>query len=122
MRDETFIGLSSENGTGLGALVSSLCWDQGFAPRVVQETHELSTSIGLVAAGLGVALVPGTMRSLRVDGVRYVPILDEGAQVSLYAIHDVQELSTPKTSLLLILTEEASSTPDAITSRFGGRT
>lgn len=30
-----------------------LCLDAGFAPRVVQETGEMSTALALVAAGLG---------------------------------------------------------------------
>ncbi len=37
---------------------TELCLRAGFAPRVVQETGEMSTALALVAAGLGVAIVP----------------------------------------------------------------
>lgn len=37
---------------------TAICQKAGFVPRVVQETAEMSTALALVAAGLGVAILP----------------------------------------------------------------
>jgi DNA-binding transcriptional LysR family regulator len=37
---------------------TAICQKAGFVPRVVQETGEMSTALALVAAGLGVAILP----------------------------------------------------------------
>lgn len=45
------------------------CREQGFEPKVVQEATEMHTVIGLVSAGIGLAIVPESMRSLQIPGV-----------------------------------------------------
>jgi DNA-binding transcriptional LysR family regulator len=50
----------------------------GFAPRVGQEAIQMQTIVSLVSAGMGVALVPQSLRNLRRTGVVYRP-LAEGA-------------------------------------------
>jgi len=55
----------------------------GFAPRVVQEPGEMDTIVSLVAAGLGVALVPESLRRTRPDGVRYPSIEGKPIPISL---------------------------------------
>ena len=37
---------------------TAICRDAGYSPRVIQETAEMSTALALVAAGLGVAILP----------------------------------------------------------------
>ena len=54
--------------------IVGLCKDAGFTPRIVQEAVEWQTVIGLVAAGLGVSLVPAGVRALRAPGVVYRPL------------------------------------------------
>ena len=51
--------------------VISLCHDHGFEPRVVHEARELQTAIGLVAAEVGIAIVPTSVQRLRRDDVVY---------------------------------------------------
>ncbi|MDO5032958.1 LysR family transcriptional regulator [Corynebacterium sp.] len=55
-RDEPFIGMLPGYGTRM--LLDELTSHAGFSPRLVFESMELSTVAGLVAAGLGVALLP----------------------------------------------------------------
>jgi DNA-binding transcriptional LysR family regulator len=45
------------------------CVQAGFAPRIVQQVVEIPAALNLVAAGLGVALVPASMAMLRADAV-----------------------------------------------------
>ncbi|MEF9905975.1 LysR family transcriptional regulator [Streptomyces sp. P9-A2] len=54
--DETFVTL--EPGYGLRRITDALCDRAGFRPRVAFEGEEAETLRGLVAAGLGVALLP----------------------------------------------------------------
>jgi DNA-binding transcriptional LysR family regulator len=54
--DEPFVGLRAYS--GLRAQTDDLCARAGFTPAVVFEGDDLSTVRGLVAAGLGVAVVP----------------------------------------------------------------
>ncbi len=54
--DEAFVTL--EPGYGLRRITDDLCQEAGFKPRVAFEGEEAETLRGLVAAGLGVALLP----------------------------------------------------------------
>jgi DNA-binding transcriptional LysR family regulator len=47
----------------------SVCRQGGFTPRVVQQARQFATIVSLVGAGLGVALVPGCMRSVQLPDV-----------------------------------------------------
>ena len=63
--------------------VISACHDAGFSPDVVQEAGEMPTIVSLVAAGLGVSLVPASMERLRTDGVVYVPLQGRGVRIAI---------------------------------------
>ncbi|WP_316777307.1 LysR family transcriptional regulator [Streptomyces sasae] len=54
--EETFVTL--EPGYGLRRITDDLCKGAGFTPRIAFEGEEAETLRGLVAAGLGVALLP----------------------------------------------------------------
>lgn len=56
LADEPFI--TFEPGWGLRQLAEDLCRQAGFSPHIAFEGEEVSTVHGLVAAGLGVALIP----------------------------------------------------------------
>lgn len=94
IRDEGFISYPRDAGTGLTALVRQLCLAAGFEPKVVQEAREATTQIGLVAAGLGVAVLPAPLECVHIDGVRYLPLQDAGAHFSL-AVATRQEAPSP---------------------------
>ena len=47
---------------------------RGFVPRVRHEVEETSTLVTLVAAGLGVAVVPAPTAALDIAGVGYRPL------------------------------------------------
>lgn len=54
--------------------VLALFRTRGLQLRVAQEANELQTAIGLVAAGLGICLVPASVQRLHRDDVAYMPI------------------------------------------------
>ena len=78
-RDEAFIGFPGDAGTGTGPLLKRLAAQAGFEPRIAQEAREATTQIGLVAAGLGIAVLPAPLEVVRMQGVHYVALEGEGA-------------------------------------------
>jgi DNA-binding transcriptional LysR family regulator len=71
LRDEPFVGYPSKPPSTLHSLMLSACRQAGFVPRICQEAGETATLVALVAAGLGVALVPASVQHLRIDGATY---------------------------------------------------
>lgn len=52
--------ISFKQGNGLRKITDSLCQEAGISPRITFEGEEVHTIAGLVASGLGVALLPDT--------------------------------------------------------------
>lgn len=71
LRDEPFVMFPRRVGPGLYDLVVRLCERAGFTPRVEQEAVQMPTIVSLVAAGMGVALVPASLERMRRIGVVY---------------------------------------------------
>ncbi|MNG05078.1 LysR substrate binding domain protein [compost metagenome] len=44
------------------------------------------TIIGLVSAGLGVSVLPASFQRMRIDGVVYRELLDEGADTAVWLV------------------------------------
>lgn len=59
--------------------VLSLYRDLGLEPRRIHEVQEIQTALGLVAAGMGVCVVPTSVHRLRPDEVLYRPIAEPQA-------------------------------------------
>jgi len=86
---EAMIFFSRSVGTTLHAQLEALCRRAGFAPRIVQETRENSTLMGLVGAGLGLAVVPLSLTRIRVAEVVRRDLDDPAATTSTW-------LATPR--------------------------
>jgi len=69
--DEPFILFPRPLAPGLYDQIISLCQQAGFSPHVVQEAIQMQTIVSLVAAELGVAIVPASLRHLQRTGVVY---------------------------------------------------
>ncbi len=68
---------------GLYDDVVSFCRSAGFSPRVEQEAVQMQTIISLVSAGLGVALIPASMRNLGRTGVVYRRLRENSPQTEI---------------------------------------
>jgi DNA-binding transcriptional LysR family regulator len=68
---------------GLYAHVMEACHQAGFTPKVRQEAWLMQTIIGLVAANMGIALVPASIQNLHRTGVIYRPLRDITREVEL---------------------------------------
>ncbi len=71
---ETFILYRRPLGPGLYDAIIASCQRAGYSPNIGQEAPRMLATLSLVAAGLGVTLVPQSMRRLRVHGVAYRPL------------------------------------------------
>jgi DNA-binding transcriptional LysR family regulator len=76
---EPFVSFPRSRGPAFYDSLMRLCHAAGFAPHVVQEAPQLDL-VSLVAAGFGVALMPGSVRNQRRPGVVFLPV--EGAPVT----------------------------------------
>ena len=90
---ESFVLFARSAGAGIHDHVIALCRNAGFTPRVVQDAHEASTIVGLVAAGLGVSVLPASCRHIGVTGVTFVPLADPAAMSEIHVVHQRDERS-----------------------------
>jgi len=104
LRHEDFVAYPASVGAGLIDLLHQLSRAAGFTPNVVQEVSEASTQIGLVAAGLGLAILPSPLQCVRIEGVCHVPISDANAHLSL-GIAVAQDRRSPQIDRFLAVLE-----------------
>lgn len=68
---------------GLYDLIISHCRASGFAPRITQHARQMQTVIGLVSSGIGLSLVPSSVRNLKRAGVQYHALRGKPAIIEL---------------------------------------
>lgn len=74
LEDEPFVLFSRRHGDLAYERTIRCCLDAGFQPRIGQEAPQFPTLIRLVAAGLGVSLVPACVATVPFPGALYRPI------------------------------------------------
>jgi DNA-binding transcriptional LysR family regulator len=85
LAEENFVSYPDRQGSNLRDTAMRACAAVGFWPRVVQEAQDTYTVVALVAAAVGVALLPASAQWLHFEGVafRRVTGADVRAPVSL---------------------------------------
>ncbi|MBD1551823.1 LysR family transcriptional regulator [Pseudomonas typographi] len=86
LADEPFVFFPRNYGSSVYAQLLQLARNAGFSPRFSQEASEPMTIIGLVSAGLGVSVLPASYHWMRIGGVVYRPLLDDGAQTAIWLV------------------------------------
>jgi DNA-binding transcriptional LysR family regulator len=76
LRDEDFVVYGVADSV-VDAAVTQACLAAGFLPRRAHQAAQTSIVLTLVAAGLGVAVLPESVAALRVDGVHLAPVSDD---------------------------------------------
>jgi len=92
--DEPFVLFPRTHGAGFYDQILASCHQAGFSPKVVQEASQMQTILSLVAAGVGVALIPDSVKSLRQDNVRYLELRDQTPSTGI-AIAHLRDNSSP---------------------------
>ena len=76
-RQDGFIIFPRGDGPGIYDRIIGWCQRAGFTPRIVQEVGQMHAIVGLVGAGLGVAMVPESLQTVHARGVVYRHLQDE---------------------------------------------
>lgn len=72
LADDSFILYRRPGNPGLYDAIIAACNVAGSQPKIAQEALRLTSTLNFVAAGLGVSIVPESMRRLDVDGITYL--------------------------------------------------
>ncbi len=91
LADEPFVLFPRQPRPGWVDVVQAACRAAGFRPLVAQEVLELSAAVTLVAAGVGVTLVPESAQALRLAGVAYRPLRPPAPTTQLVALHRAED-------------------------------
>lgn len=103
LADEPFILFPALPKPSYGESVLQVCALAGFVPHVAQEVREMQTAISLVAAGMGVALVPAPVQNLQRANVAYRPLRAPLAFTELTAATRQHDLSPTLRNFLALL-------------------
>jgi DNA-binding transcriptional LysR family regulator len=105
LADETFVLYPRIERPGLADTVIAACEKAGFVPKVKQYTPQLSSTINLVAASLGISIVPRSMQGLQPHAVMYKPLRDQRLTALLGIAHRTAEVSAPILRFIAIARE-----------------
>ncbi|MBA2515457.1 MAG: LysR family transcriptional regulator [Solirubrobacterales bacterium] len=92
-------------------LLLRACGQAGFIPRVAFESDEYETVQQLVAAGVGVALIPRLALRTAVPGVTLVPLTVPVVREVMAAVHAPQFRAPAANAMIRILREIAATDP-----------
>jgi DNA-binding transcriptional LysR family regulator len=108
LANEKFIGYPRAAGAGLYDSVIAACIASGFSPDIAHEAPQIVTTLNLVAAGMGISVVPTSMQRLRLDAVAYRPMSGPHTpkgQLNL-AVRD-DALASPASAFLALVKRDA---------------
>ena len=74
LRDEAFISYNNNPPASMYLVMKSACESAGFVPRIKHVVADSSALVALVAADMGIALVPASLRHLGIRGATYRPL------------------------------------------------
>jgi DNA-binding transcriptional LysR family regulator len=97
------ISFPRDRNSGYASHVQSLLREHGARPRIDHEAIEIHTALGLVAAGLGYAVVGGSVAMRGPNDVSFLPISDLGASTRIVAVTRQGDQSAPAASMLATL-------------------
>ncbi|NDW01985.1 LysR family transcriptional regulator [Salipiger sp. PrR002] len=85
LKDENFIGFSDIRGISYQEIVFQHCRAAGFSPNIVQRVSHTKAVVVLVAAGLGIGVVPRWVEQEPMDGLVVRPLDELPEVISLVA-------------------------------------
>ncbi|HYW21229.1 MAG TPA: LysR substrate-binding domain-containing protein [Nodularia sp. (in: cyanobacteria)] len=95
---------------GLYDRIMSLFKQVNFQPKITQEAIQMQTIIGLVSAGIGVAIIPSSLQNLQRSGVAYRPILEDVPVIETAVIWQQKSLTPVVENFLRVVTASMIST------------
>lgn len=87
LKNELFVLRPRGSGTGFYEQIFDICAEAGFSPQIVQEAVEATTTLGLVAAGVGITIAPAALRSINVHDVVWREMTDANVKSRIHLIY-----------------------------------
>ncbi len=84
--DETLVTLAHSDSPGFSGEVMAMCRRDGFHPKALQESSHGLITLPLIAAGLGIAIVPEALRRITMEHVTFVPLTDAAGKPLTYSL------------------------------------
>jgi DNA-binding transcriptional LysR family regulator len=109
---DSFIVPPRDIAPGLYDLTISRCRAAGFAPRIVQNARQMQTVIGLVSCGMGLALVPASVRNLKRTGVCYLQLRGRPSRIELGILRRRESANPLSAHFIAALKAAAGATKD----------
>ncbi|PEI83715.1 LysR family transcriptional regulator [Bacillus toyonensis] len=103
--DEPFILFPRHFGTNFYDVIISYFWEHGVSLNIVQEAIQMQTIVNLVAAGMGISVVPSSVESYKKPGVTYKEIQENTPKINLYAGWRLDEQSVVLENFLTVVRE-----------------
>jgi DNA-binding transcriptional LysR family regulator len=94
LRGEKFIFLQDRTGIGLTSHTLQACRQNQLHPQDILHVPSLMSIPGLVAAGIGISIVPETLARLTMTGVHFVPLPQPEMTSELSLISRIDERSS----------------------------
>lgn len=105
LASEPFILFPRPLAPGLYDQMIALCQQAEFSPRVAQEAIQMQTIVSLVAAEIGVAIVPRSLQNLQRTGVIYKPLREKTPQAEI-ALMWRHAIPTPAVQQFVRITQQ----------------
>lgn len=103
--DEPFVLFPRHFGSNFYDLIISYFWEHGVSLNIVQEAIQMQTIVNLVAAGMGISVVPSSVESYKKSGVMYKDIQEHTPEINLYAGWRQDEKSVVLENFLAVVRE-----------------
>lgn len=110
--EEGIILVRRPGAPGLYADLLALCHAEGLRPRVVAEVDRMMTNLNLVAAGVGLSVVPASMGGVHAHAIAYARLADGGQlDAPLTLVSRTDEDSLPAQHFAALLRRQAHEDP-----------
>lgn len=107
LADESFILSPPHMGASFHNLILDFCGQHGFQPQIVQEAVQMYTIVNLVAAGIGISIVPSSVSVFQRSDVVFRSFQEESPSIPLYAAWKTGTHETVLTHFLEVVEETA---------------
>ena len=87
LRNEKFVMRRRGAGMGFYEQIFDICGAAGFTPDIIQETIEATTTLGLVAAGVGVTIAPQALQTIDVKHVVWRQLANSEVRSRIYLVY-----------------------------------
>ncbi|CAL9326348.1 LysR substrate-binding domain-containing protein [Streptomyces sp. SudanB52_2052] len=113
LRDECFVAPHFDEEYGCRDQILEVAEQGGFTPRCAPPVRDFIAALTMVGGGLGVALVPDSLRRVRIPGVAYRPLADVAPTTRLVGAYRRGETSPAVRGVIRRLREAAAATASA---------